>query len=268
MFFGKSSFSAEHIDVYKLMRDPYRKTAQDRPFHAISFRIYGNAAYEISGETVRTETEDILFVPAHLKYTKDTQAELFYVIHFDCEENIGNKLKRFSPSKPELFRKIFDRIYRVQTEKGTAYEHEVKHLFYELIAMIEVEWGREEKKEIECQIDQAIKYIHEGFMRADLSIAALAKSVNMSETYFRRQFRSATGMSPKEYVSDLRLRLALELLRSGYYSVAEVSQRCGFSSAYYFSAYMKRETGKSPHELRFHTDAVSMVKTKKEETEK
>ena len=92
MFFGIPDFNAKNIEVFKLRRDPYRKTAQERPFHAISYRIYGDAAYELNGEILRTKNADILFVPANLKYTKDTQAELFYVIHFQCDELQGYKL--------------------------------------------------------------------------------------------------------------------------------------------------------------------------------
>ena len=249
MFFGIPDFNAKNIEVFKLRRDPYRKTAQERPFHAISYRIYGDAAYELNGEILRTKNADILFVPANLKYTKDTQAELFYVIHFQCDELQGNKLMRMSPPDPEEFRKLFERLYYVQTKKEVAYEHETKELFYRLVMNIERSWANSTEDAGKDRLSKGIKIIHERYTQSDFSVEALAREVNMSETYFRRLFQKAMGVGPKEYVSGLRYELALELLESGYYSVAEVGERCGFMNAYYFSTFIKRMSGKTPSEL-------------------
>ncbi len=249
MFFGSSEFNVQNIEVFKLARNPYRKTAPVRPFHAISYRIYGEAAYRLNEETITTKSDDILFVPANLIYTKDTQAEQFYVVHFYCDDFLGDRLLRLTPSNPETFRAIFDRLYMVETKKGIAYQHEKKQLLYQLMVSIEREWALNKSGNVESRIDEAIKAVHETYMLQDFSVENLAKQMNMSETYFRRVFRKATGKGPKEYVSDLRLERALELLRSGYYTVYEVAFRCGFSSTYYFSSFIKRMTGKSPREF-------------------
>lgn len=248
MFFDTDNFSAEEIEVFKLTRNPYKKAAQERPFHAISFRLCGNASYELPDGTLTTETGDILFVPAYARYTKETQAEQFFVVHFKTEEPLGNRLTRISPRNPEEFRRQFDRLYRAHTEKGPAYIHEVKYLFYKLVWMIEQEAAQADQSQAERAINNAIKQIHESFMKPDFSMDRLASSAHMSQTYFRRCFRKVTGVSPKRYTKDLRLQMATDLLCSGYYTVAEIADRCGFSSAYYFSAFMKKETGKSPSE--------------------
>lgn len=248
MFFDTDHFSAEEIEVFKLTRPPYKKASQERPFHAISFRLHGSASYELSDGTLTTQTGDILFVPAYAHYTKDTQAEQFFVVHFKTDEPLGSGLTRISPGNPQEFHRLFDRLYRVQTERGPAYIHELKHLFYKLVWMIEQEAARVEHSQAEKSINKAIKQIHESFMKPDFSIDQLADDAHMSQTYFRRCFRKVTGVSPKRYANDLRQQMAIDLLCSGYYSVAEIADRCGFSSAYYFSAFMKRETGKSPTE--------------------
>ena len=75
MFFDTDHFSAEEIEVFKLTRPPYKRASQERPFHAISFRLCGSASYELSDGALTTGIGDILFVPAYAHYTKDTQAE-------------------------------------------------------------------------------------------------------------------------------------------------------------------------------------------------
>lgn len=237
------------IEVFKLQRNPYRKASPVRPFHAISFRIYGKAVYEVGEGTITTQNGDILFVPAYTQYTKDTQAELFYVIHFKCDEPLGNKLRSLTPSNSEAMRKLFEKLYRAQTEKDTAFEYECKHLFYKIVLEIEREFRQEANSCAETEIIKAIRLIHESYMNPDFTVGSLAKALNISETYFRKQFQKSRGISPKRYISDLRLQMATELLQSGYYTISEVADRCGFSSNYYFSAFFKKETGKSPREF-------------------
>jgi len=248
VFFGTDDFSAENIEAFKLMRNPYRKAATERVFHALSFRLRGQAKYEDGNNNFITKTGDILFAPAYVKYVKDTEAELFYVIHFRSSQDLGNQLLHMTPENPEEFRVLFDKIYRVQTEKGTAYIYETKQLFYQLVALIEREYAPKDSSRAEHEMYKAIKLIHERFTDSDFSVSVLADYLCMSETYFRRQFHKIKGVSPKKYLLELRLQLAKELLYSGYYSVSEVADRCGFSNVYYFSAFFKRSTGKAPRD--------------------
>lgn len=251
MFFDTNDFAADNIEVYKLLRHPYRQTSDIRPFHAISFRIYGDATYEMGDDTITAEKGDVLFVPAYVQYTKQTQEELFYVIHFKTETSLGNKLKTISPRDPNTFLDLFERIYNVQKDKKAGFEYEMKHLFYKLLMYIEREYVRGAAHRAENMIEWSIQIINESFTDPEFSIASVAKSLKISETYFRRQFQKYKGTSPKQYVSELRLQLARRLLGSGYYSVCEVAERCGFDSAYYFSSFIKRMTGKSPRELSY-----------------
>lgn len=249
MFFETNDFQVHGVEVFKLKRDAYRKPSQIRPFHAISFRIYGDALYETQGDRITAQTGDILFVPAYVQYIKETRPECFYVVHFYCEKPIGQQLRRIAPADPERFRKLFDRLYRVQKEKRLAYEHACKSLLYEIITEIEREWSGANHSVIETEMNRAIRMIHESYTNPDFTVGSLSESLSMSEVYFRKQFRKTKGISPKRYISNLRLQTAKELLRSGYYSVSEVASRCGFSNSYYFSAFIKRETGKSPRQL-------------------
>lgn len=250
MFFDTSDFVAEKIEVFHLKRAPYRKASDVRPFHAISFRVYGNAKYETTDKTICAEKGDLLFVPAYVTYTKDTQAESFYVVHFTAKEHIGDKLRHLSPKNPKLFLELFEHLYQVQTEKEPGHEYQVRQLFYRLVFLIERELFLSKKDPMDDAINRSVQIIHENISRPDFTIADLGKRLNMSETYFRRQFQKYKGVSPKKYVSDLRLQMALKLLRSGYYSVSEVADQCGFASAYYFSAFLKKMIGKSPREIR------------------
>ena len=96
------------------------------------------------------------------------------------------------------------------------------------------------------KIAHTLEYIHSNFTDQLLTVSSLAKRCNVSETYFRKLFFENFQITPLEYINNLRTEYAIELLESGYYNVTEVSEKCGFGNAYYFSTFIKKRTGHSP----------------------
>jgi len=93
----------------------------------------------------------------------------------------------------------------------------------------------------------AIKYIQDNFFSEDLRIGELADLCGMKERSFRRAFKEVCGVSPKRYVSMLKMKRAKQLLCSGH-GVGEVAAMCGFRDVYHFSGFFKGECGVSPRE--------------------
>ena len=87
----------------------------------------------------------------------------------------------------------------------------------------------------------------------------------MSDTYFRKLFVQEHHITPQCYINRLRLEMATELLRTGYYSVSEVAERCGFNSACYFSTFIKKETGLSP--LQYRKQLLNTTASSKEQVD-
>lgn len=76
-----------------------------------------------------------------------------------------------------------------------------------------------------------------------------ALAMNVSPSLLYKKIKSLTNQSPTEFIRNVRLNQALELLQTGKYTVTEVSELCGFSSAGYFSTVFRKYFGKSPSEL-------------------
>jgi signal transduction histidine kinase/CheY-like chemotaxis protein/ligand-binding sensor domain-containing protein len=73
-----------------------------------------------------------------------------------------------------------------------------------------------------------------------------ASAMNVSASLLYKKIKSLTDRSPVDFVRAIRLSHSLELLRSRKYTVTEVSEMCGFSSAAYFSTVFKKHFGESP----------------------
>ena len=110
MFFETNNFSVCSISAFTLNWGTKIETSGTRPYHALSFRIKGDAKFITETDTITVKTGDIVFVPAFYNYTLDSGDEEVCVIHFSSNEKLPLKIKKFSPkyireqieSQPEL----------------------------------------------------------------------------------------------------------------------------------------------------------------------
>ncbi|MBO4447092.1 MAG: response regulator [Bacteroidales bacterium] len=83
-----------------------------------------------------------------------------------------------------------------------------------------------------------------------LTSSAVAESVTISEMQLYRKLKSLTGMSPTEYIRNLRLEHAAQLLRTSNKTVQEIMYSCGFVTKTYFFREFSRRYGTSPGNYR------------------
>ena len=73
-----------------------------------------------------------------------------------------------------------------------------------------------------------------------VSPSELSAMCEITPKHFRNQFKKLYGTTPTQYVIDLRLNKAAELLIEGGFSVGEAAEMVGFSDIYYFSKLFKK----------------------------
>ena len=80
----------------------------------------------------------------------------------------------------------------------------------------------------------------------NIPVAELARVSCVSERTFRRAFRACTGQSPVQYRNAIRLNRAQQLLRTGEFTVREVSDALGYTDCAYFCRTFAQQTGVQP----------------------
>ncbi len=92
------------------------------------------------------------------------------------------------------------------------------------------------------------------YMRAHyadaLTLDKLAREAGVSRFYFVQLFKNATGSTPHQYLTGLRMQNAADLLTETTFDVIEVAIACGYQSAAHFGAAFKQRFGCSPSEFR------------------
>ena len=102
-------------------------------------------------------------------------------------------------------------------------------------------------------LDSRIKHAVDMMINAslmDMSIKALAAECCLSESHFRQLFKNQLGTTPKQFQTQLKLKMAMNLLRGSALRVVDISYECGFQSLCSFNRQFKAETGLSPLQWR------------------
>ncbi len=112
--------------------------------------------------------------------------------------------------------------------------------------------GFREKPGYHSMFDEVINRFHQEYQK-ELNITELAEQYHISCSWFIREFKRYTGSSPKQYLTNLRLQHARELLNNHYLSINDVSRMVGYDSQLYFSRIFRKYAGMSPSEYRERT---------------
>ncbi|MFT3751608.1 MAG: response regulator [Paludibacter sp.] len=106
------------------------------------------------------------------------------------------------------------------------------------------------KSQEEVFMQQLIKLMNENIENFELNIDLLATELGLSRTVFFNKLKSLTGLSPVEFVREVRFERAAEYIRDTQLTVSEVSYRVGIEDPRYFSRCFKQKFGMTPLEFR------------------
>jgi AraC family transcriptional regulator len=94
-----------------------------------------------------------------------------------------------------------------------------------------------------------VEYIEE-HLDASPTLEQMAAVAHLSAYHFARQFKTATGLPPHQYVIMRRVKRAKRLLQGGGLSLVEVAAGAGFTDQSKFSHHFKRLVGVTPRQFR------------------
>lgn len=94
------------------------------------------------------------------------------------------------------------------------------------------------------------KYLRHNYMLCDISLDSVSAILGINASYFSSLFKREMGVNFVDYLTDLRMQAARELLADPLRSTAEVASLVGYENANYFTRAFKKKTGMTPTEYR------------------
>ena len=92
--------------------------------------------------------------------------------------------------------------------------------------------------------------IQENLSSSTFDVVQLADALAMSKSSLYRKTKAIIGLSPVEFIRNVRLKQGVKMLKNKSISVSEVAYICGFSNPKYFSTCFKEEFGVTPKEFQ------------------
>lgn len=251
----------------------------DHNFTEIVIILSGEGLYNLEGGTVNISTGDLLIVPPGLQHGYDQVENLELVnLTYQSEELVFQLLdayelplfelffppggKRFDPKlflypaatlDQEQLREATLQLRQLQSllrHSGNGAYFQAQGLFIFLIAQL----ARHENKTIPHSgtFDgfENVLAIMQKKMAQKCSISELAAATHTSQRTFLRLFKKATGVSPTEYLKQLRLRHGAKLLYSTNLPISRIALECGFYDSSHFTVKFKSFYGHSPSQYR------------------
>ena len=157
----------------------------------------------------------------------------------------------------QIIIKEWDFFQNVHNTGGRAscqnnYEEMLSILMRQLLICIHRELQKERKISdiyLDNEMDMATQYFTDNYS-SDISIEEYASSRGMSISWFIRNFKKFTGITPMHFIVSTRISNAQLLLETTKYSISEISRIVGYDNPLYFSRLFHKVKGFAPSEYR------------------
>jgi len=108
-------------------------------------------------------------------------------------------------------------------------------------------------------LEQVREQIGENLSDPDFRVARLYAATGMGRSKFFDKLKGLTGLSPIDFIREVRLNKARDLLRTGQYNVAETAFLSGFSDAGYFGKCFRERYGVAPSTMLQKTEREGKI---------
>lgn len=223
----------------------------------------GQFAYRFGGHEGEGGFGDLIVCPPGTAFHRRTLTALtFHFIQFTWEEEGEPEEDALLAGKWTV--RDVERLrstYRYLRSIGRGMQGEpalgrVKHMTEDLWRLLEIEHNRAaqdkltEGKHPGPQMQQARQWLEDHGCTASMSMSHLARLLDLTPVQLTRQFRSAYGTTPSEFVTGLRLKRACRLLEDSTQSIDLIAQQCGYENGFYLSRVFTAKLGITPSQYR------------------
>ena len=230
-----------------------RESAEERRLEAGDIVIMGQDTSHHLSRMRQLRHYNVLFSPSLLQSVCRDVPGMLSGKWFWPEDGNSSSVLHLSRGNLASIVALLENMRNERLIRSPSWELALFGYFYQLLGYISRNAVTEEQKVSQSgfQLGSTLRYMEANCTKA-LTMASLSEYARMSESSFRHQFKSATGLAPIEYLIRLRCRRAALSMFHSDHSISEIALESGFSDGNYFARKFKEVTGYSPREFRRH----------------
>ena len=238
-------------------------TSHIHNYFEIYYLIKGKARYFVNNEFIDLEHGDIIIVKQGLLH------KTIYDLKNPCERLlicfdlsfVGEKIYeiacgiqsiKISTISPVMHQRAENLILGMKQEFESDEKNKndmLRLMLSELIVLFSRNKNKITDKQLsdnEIMIQDAAKYLSDRYSD-NLNLDDISKKYAVSACHFSRLFKKYTGFGVTDYITEVRISKAEELLKNTELKITEIASECGYNDSNYFASVFKRKKGMTPH---------------------
>lgn len=226
--------------------------------------LQGSAAFHIDRDMYEVQAGDLIIAnrnELHAGYSTAVPYDAYLLVFdpTDLSRELGEKPVRLQSliRGDARVRELFLRIFAEQQERREGHRPLCRALVTELLVYLCRHYVTEtmpakellqRRRDLE-RLEPALDYIEHHYAER-ISVAQLAELLCLSPDRLGHLFRDGVGQAPLQYINEIRLRKAMNILKTEEHTVTEVAQAVGFFDYNHFGRQFRRRYGCTPNQVR------------------
>lgn len=258
------SFQLESITKSKYDSD-WHSTLHTHPFTELFYVVDGKGEFNIQGQRFPVKANDFVIINPQVEHTELSSPDepLEYIVLGIRGLSFSNLTPVSKGGHPFSFFNLRDeqkdilRYLNAMVQEATSQQMSYELVCHNLLEILlikilrhqhfDLEVGKQSKATKDISF---IKHYLETYYHESIQLEDLASMTHLSRFYISHSFKKEIGMSPMEYLIDIRIKESKILLRTTNYSISQVADIVGFTTPTYFSKQFRKSTGISPTDYR------------------
>ena len=224
----------------------YDASRGSRPYYLLHYVMSGCGVLYAPEDRYEVKAGQVFVVLPNelIAYEADMDDPWRYCwIGFESMLDLSNVFPQYVISVPEcahIFNAFRDCVNITQDR-----EWYICGKIFELLSLLDTH-KNPEKNQTQRYVKIAQNYIDVHYSDSDLKVSSMAAKLNLDRAYFSKIFNKYTGKSPQQYIVELRLDRAADIMVNQGLSPGEAAQHVGYGDIFNFSRMFKRRFGVSP----------------------
>jgi AraC-like DNA-binding protein/mannose-6-phosphate isomerase-like protein (cupin superfamily) len=232
-----------------------------RDHYLIHYIISGKGTYLANGRLYELTAGDCFLVYPNTEVIYQADAdepwEYTWVGFAGSDAAMILRATDFSKEHPVILQfpdgeEVKRQLLHIYDARGNGFEHAVEmtgRLYTALAVFMHGTQKSSSLNSANTYVQKSIEYISSNYSYP-IAVEDIAAYVGLSRSHLFRSFETVLGVSPKEYLTDFRIKQACYLLEHSSLSITAIANSIGFDNSLYFSKAFHKSKGISPREYR------------------
>ena len=242
---------------YQVRKSNYVFPGESHDYYELTYIDHGKLDMTLDGKEYHLNKYDlIIYYPGqfHTQSTDDESTCSYLTIMFDMKTKMDISLmNRVFKTRKDIYNVLSAFMKAIQSKDYLSEEMALAYLKEVLILLYQFDTKTDEESNVNPMqehyentlLNEILVFIHNNIFTA-FTVEDLCQKFSISRSSLQSLFRTNIHITPKHYISNLKLNQAKLLIQEHKYTISEISDMLGFTSIHYFSRKFKLQYGLSP----------------------